>query len=43
MAEAVAEKKSYKAVVLNFLKSNTMLIALVALVILVELMSGGAA
>ncbi len=40
MAEAVAEKKSYKAVVLNFLKSNTMLIALVAVMILFELMMG---
>lgn len=40
MAEAVSEKKSYKAVVLNFLKSNTMLIALVAVMILFELMMG---
>lgn len=40
MAETVAEKKSYKAVVLNFLKSNTMLIALVAVMILFELMMG---
>ena len=40
MADAGAEKKSYKAVVLNFLKSNTMLIALVAVMILFELMMG---
>lgn len=40
MADAVAEKKSYKNAVLNFLKTNTMLIALVAVMILFEILMG---
>ncbi len=40
MADAVVEKKSPKTVVLNFLKNNTMLIALVAVMILFEILMG---
>lgn len=40
MADAVVEKKSPKTVIFNFLKNNTMLIALVAVMVLFEILMG---